>query len=623
MKLKITLIFIFFLTIIAFFFIGCCNLTKGIEKNSKEFTNNNAKVETRASQLTRLDNILIKNTNCKDSDNFLQIFGDNQLEVEEIFNELLEYEILNIYNLFRNGNMLNSFDNNPSRRLDLTEEDISLIEVDDSLFPDSLEIGESINLRLKINNLTDFPLDMNYWENDLSGYHIPGEVFELTYHWYDTDSDGIVSHENNAVIIDNLQTGEVSEIDLKVVAPSESGIYTLRYALKWGSLHYYLNLTSEKNKDYRKIVVGGEEEVFANYFNDKTPKDRIELLKEYVNNNGFTEEGSNNNGYLTVTNISEEDLYYQSVEKINDYRNGKIIKFENSIFEIADEIKNIDFYYMGILVKPEDINEDFIYDVFRLNRALENDYKKDYTYGFITGITASDTMNYISNLINYEEEKLSDIDMFRAFWHTGEGAAGGGYGSWGDEQTNRLVDIFSELGLDSTRINTIENSNYIEELKAADILLFNLHGLPYQIEMSPGEYLHSKDLDDSFNAKIVLNTGCFGACTVNYYDQCAPDVLENYQDYLITFPKEEALSLNFLKYGALAYFGHFAMWGDNGWPMDIFDYSTGGVFTSGELIDIWYEKHDIPEIYKGRDWHKDCGAGIILFGDPAAKFDLK
>jgi len=639
MKLRTIISIVCILTISIFLFSGCWPGAEEIEEIAdKETTSEEAIDEETVAEASnpataRLENVLTKNTNSKGIYDIQQIFGNNYEEALEILYELPDSEIIDIYNLFKNGKMLSPpedylaqmiYEDRSGDASDSiqTDESITLIEVDDSMFPDLVQPGENISLELKITDLANFSISEYFWENDLFGYHIPGELFGITYHWYDTTSDGIVSSDNNIVSIDNIYQGETSEIVLEIKTPPESGIYNLRYALKWGSHYYYLTLADGSNKNYRKIMVGEEKEIITDFFKDKTFDDKIDLLRKYVNN-GVLQENPDD-GYLTVTNIPMDDPYYKAVDKINTYRNGRIIKFEDSIFEIVEEIKDLDFHYMGILVKPEIINEDFVYDAFKLNRALENDYKKDFTYGFITGINAEDTLNYIDNMIHYEKKEPNDINVFRAFWHTGEGAFGGGYDSWGDQQTSELVDIFSGIGLDSARINTIEDPDFMEEIKRSDILYFNLHGLPWQIELVTGEYfLHGMNIDDSFNAKIVLNAGCHGACTCSYYDQCSVVNMENYQESLRIFPKEEALSLNFLKHGTLAYFGHTAMWGDNSWPVSIFEDLSGTSFKSGDLIDVWYEKYNSPEYNDGRDFNMDRGAGIILFGDPALEFSLQ
>jgi hypothetical protein len=247
---------------------------------------------------------------------------------------------------------------------------------------------------------------------------------------------------------------------------------------------------------------------------------------------------------------------------------------------------------------------------------------RDYRYGFITGITPEDVLQYVENVILYESGHVKLNPEFRMIWRTGEGAVGGG----GDQMTQDAVELFYQLGFDANRIDTDQLSTkqeLLSEISQTGVLHFLLHGSPGTLLCS--EVIIARDIYGLQEALFIFNSACYSGCIYKAYNQ-GMSVPDTYADRAWYAEPSKTLPLNFLKNGTLGYFGHMCMWGDNKWSLHLMEaLAANNEITIGEMIKEWYDVPSGPSIIKGAsnpdtegmDRNRFTYAAVILYGDPA------
>lgn len=341
----------------------------------------------------------------------------------------------------------------------------------------------------------------------------------------------------------------------------------------------------------------------------------------------YTNQNSTDLPYVILTNFSEASPYYSSVNKLKDYRNATIVQFSGDVFSVSDVLKGIQPKYVAIMVSPTDIDEGFAFKIFSLAKQMDSNFDTDFSYGFITGNSPTDIENYIDNVINYENSINEMPKVFRCFYRTGTGSVGGS-----DETSQFMIDAYSNLGVESQRINTdiIDHELVLNNITNAGIIHLFEHGTVTMVEC-----LNYNEIPTFDHPVMVINNGCHGGSISKWYNQSIPSPpSNNYEDRSAIINPEFSLALNFLKKGALAYYGHMCMWGNGTWHETLTSTLSNDVTKStGELLLTWYNKPSQPDIITdtvgsmpndlyGIDNNRFTYSAVILYGDPALKFKI-
>jgi len=338
---------------------------------------------------------------------------------------------------------------------------------------------------------------------------------------------------------------------------------------------------------------------------------------------------STTGSYVILTNYNEESPYYPAIQKLAEYRQARILHFDTDVFVVLDSLKVIQPAYVAVMIPPETLDENFAYDVFSLAKQVDEAFDTDFAYGFIAGNHADEVMQYVERIIAYEQQQIFLNKVFRCFWRTGAGALSGGIGSSGDMNTAAEVDAFKALGYDSRRVNldSTGGPQVTTHILSSGILHLFLHG-----SQSMVEHIASSDIPQLINPLIIINNGCYGGCTHKWYNQGISGNFNSYEELAIYSDPEISFALNFMKKGALAYFGHLCMWGSD-WQHNLIDWCLGAPDSSiGNLVKRIYNVPvspyhisaadtvgAFPNYLFGIDQNQWYYAAYILFGDPAIK----
>lgn len=336
-------------------------------------------------------------------------------------------------------------------------------------------------------------------------------------------------------------------------------------------------------------------------------------------------------GYVILTDIKTSSPYYRAVEMLAAYRGAPIHTFEESVFELQEELNN-NVRFAAVVVEPETLEEGFAFDVYTLAKEMVPGYDTDFAYGFITAANPEDMIAYVQRVMLYENGKINTTPAARVMWRSGEGSISGGEGGLADRLTLETLDILEDLGFSAERFDMDQHTKpeTMEALRSASLVYFYAHGAPTMIECGlqcQGDAIMRPDAEELDNARFVFAASCYSASVSTYYNQNLSDV-ESYNDRATSIDPADSIALAFLRSGALFYVGHMCMWGNNTFIMNTLQtLQEDPSLTTGELLQAYYNQVSGPNIISdspardliGMDNNRFYYAAVILHGDPAVR----
>ena len=336
---------------------------------------------------------------------------------------------------------------------------------------------------------------------------------------------------------------------------------------------------------------------------------------------------------MVVTSGAPGDQYYEAALRLSEYRDGDVITFRGNPRTAEDALRAAEAQYVAFVIPPELMNEDLAWEVFQLAKEMDEDFDTDFAYGFITGITPEDVMQYIDNVVTYEAGQTELNPEFRVIWRTGEGAISGGAGGPADDDTLAAVDLFAGLGFDSIRLDgdQLTKEELLAQISQSGVLFFNLHASPTWFEVSRSddgsEGISADDIPALERDLFIFHSGCYAGAVNKWYNQgmSPPPSYDQRARYV---ESDGSLGLNFLRNGTLAYVAHLCMWGPGGWSVRIMEELVANPsLTMGELMATWYNRPSGPSIVEqsaaadliGMDNNRFYYAAMVLYGDPALR----
>jgi hypothetical protein len=117
--------------------------------------------------------------------------------------------------------------------------------------------------------------------------------------------------------------------------------------------------------------------------------------------------------YVILTSVSDtNDAYYQTVQVLRNYRNAQVIQFNPSnLNTLLPVLIGIAPRYVAVVIKPIDLHINFIRKFMMMSTQLDNDPFSDFSYGFLTGATAQDALNFVNNIINAELNNIQNYPL--------------------------------------------------------------------------------------------------------------------------------------------------------------------------------------------------------------------
>lgn len=107
--------------------------------------------------------------------------------------------------------------------------------------------------------------------------------------------------------------------------------------------------------------------------------------------------------YIVLTTIGNADPYYPAVQLIESYRSAQVIHFSpDSIDELLPLLTSLSPRYVAVVLKPVELNINLVRRFLMMSTNLDADPFSDFSYGFITGATSQDAIDFVNNIIYAE-----------------------------------------------------------------------------------------------------------------------------------------------------------------------------------------------------------------------------
>lgn len=105
------------------------------------------------------------------------------------------------------------------------------------------------------------------------------------------------------------------------------------------------------------------------------------------------------NSYLIVAqkSIEADAEWSKVVDALRNKHKASVVYFEGSPREAILEIKSNRPRYIAFVDRPENIGRDYIMDLHRMSRTIDDDIFADYLWGVITGYDAQAALNMVNN----------------------------------------------------------------------------------------------------------------------------------------------------------------------------------------------------------------------------------
>lgn len=106
-------------------------------------------------------------------------------------------------------------------------------------------------------------------------------------------------------------------------------------------------------------------------------------------------------GYLVLTTVTDtSDLYYQAAVTLKNHRNAQLLTFNPVLIDtLLPTLQTLGPRYVALVMKPGEIHINFVRKFLMMSTNLDPDPFTDFAYGYITGATGQDALNFVNKII--------------------------------------------------------------------------------------------------------------------------------------------------------------------------------------------------------------------------------
>lgn len=117
--------------------------------------------------------------------------------------------------------------------------------------------------------------------------------------------------------------------------------------------------------------------------------------------------------YVVLSAVSDtSDTYYDVAETIANYRSAQIITFNPlNVDSLLPILTAIEPRYVAIVIKPIDLDINFVRHFLMMSTDIDSDPFSDFSYGYITGATGQDALNFVNNIIYAESQNIQNFPL--------------------------------------------------------------------------------------------------------------------------------------------------------------------------------------------------------------------
>lgn len=118
-------------------------------------------------------------------------------------------------------------------------------------------------------------------------------------------------------------------------------------------------------------------------------------------------------GYLILTSTTDTtDAWFEPVRVLRNYRNAQVAHIDpGNVFGALAPLIGYMPRYVAVVVKPEELHINFVREFLMLSTQLDPDPFPDFSYGYITGATAQDALNFVNKIIQAETQNIKNYPL--------------------------------------------------------------------------------------------------------------------------------------------------------------------------------------------------------------------
>jgi hypothetical protein len=115
---------------------------------------------------------------------------------------------------------------------------------------------------------------------------------------------------------------------------------------------------------------------------------------------------SQTGNYIIATTIQDTtDDWFEPVRILRDYRNAQVVTFETNLIDfLIPQMITREARYVAVVLRPEELDVNLVRRFLVMSTMIDDDPFSDFSYGYITGATAQDAVDFVNKIIQAEEQ---------------------------------------------------------------------------------------------------------------------------------------------------------------------------------------------------------------------------
>ena len=141
------------------------------------------------------------------------------------------------------------------------------------------------------------------------------------------------------------------------------------------------------------------------------------------------------NEYVVIAGkgVAEDTAWMKVAEALQNKHRAALLSYREDPAELLPQLQQIHPRYVAIVEKPETLGRDYVMEMHRLSRKVDNDIYADFLWGIITGYDAAGAMKMVNN----STEPLIIKEAVASIWELHSAKWFDRYG-WVDDHTQGM-----------------------------------------------------------------------------------------------------------------------------------------------------------------------------------------
>ncbi len=120
-----------------------------------------------------------------------------------------------------------------------------------------------------------------------------------------------------------------------------------------------------------------------------------------------------NNNYVIATTISDTtDPWFEPARVLREYRNAEVVTFEVNLIDfLIPAMITHNARYVAVIVRPEELDINLVRKFLMMSTMVDSDPFTDFSYGYITGASPQDAVDFINKIIQAESQHVENYPL--------------------------------------------------------------------------------------------------------------------------------------------------------------------------------------------------------------------